>query len=101
MLEYLIFEDEIQVYFDRVRTLSQNECYVLSFDGREVQRSKKTHFKVKELRPETEYAISVYLSGAEGKTPIGEGVVKTKPLPRRLSAYLSEFGSHLMLFPTG
>ncbi len=36
MLEYLIFEDEIQVYFDRVRTLSQNECYVLSFDGREV-----------------------------------------------------------------
>lgn len=91
MLEYLIFEDEIQIYFDRVRTLSQDEHYVLSLDGREVQRSKKTHFKVKELCPETEYVLSVYLSGAEGKTPIGEGVVKTKPMPRRLS--VTDFGA--------
>ena len=91
MLEYLIFEDEIQIYFDRVRTLAQDECYVLFVNGREMQRSKKTHFTVKGLCPETEYTLSVYLTGAEGNVAVGEGIVKTKPLPRRLSVL--DFGA--------
>ena len=61
MIETLIFEDEIQVYFDRVRTLSADEHYLLFVDGQAVQRSTKTHFTVKGLSPETEYSLSVFL----------------------------------------
>ena len=90
MIETLIFEDEIRVYFDRVRTLAANESYVLLVDGREAQTSKKTHFTLKALCPQTEYALAVYLVGDE-KTLVGEKLVKTRPLPRRLSVL--DFGA--------
>lgn len=91
MLEYLIFEDEIQIYFDRVRTLAADECYALLVNGREVQRSKKTHFTVKDLAPETEYRFCVYLAGKDGNVAVGEEILKTKPVPRRLSVL--DFGA--------
>ena len=70
MIETLIFEDEIRVYFDRVRTLAANESYVLLVDGREAQTSKKTHFTLKALCPQTEYALAVYLVGEIGRAHV-------------------------------
>lgn len=91
MIETLIFEDEIQVYFDRVRTLSADEHYLLFVDGQAVQRSTKTHFTVKGLAPETEYSLSVFLCAGEEKTAVGEATAKTLPMPRRLSVL--DFGA--------
>lgn len=91
MLQALIFEDEIQIYFDRVRTLTEGECYVLVMNGEQIQKSEKTHFTVKGLCPETEYAFGVYLMGVQEEALVGEMKAKTKPLPRRLS--VTDFGA--------
>ena len=91
MIETLIFEDEIQVYFDRVRTLKAGESYVLSLDGREVEKGSKTHFTVKGLCPETEYSLSVALVGEGEMVAVGEARVKTLAMPRRLSVL--DFGA--------
>ena len=57
MIETLVFENEIQVYFDRVKTLAEGERYVLHMNGSELAESTKTHFTCKDLSPETEYAL--------------------------------------------
>ena len=91
MLTTLCFEDEIQVYFDRVRTLAEGECYALFMNGEKVAESRKTHFSCKSLSPEVEYAFAVYLSADGEKTLVGEAKAKTLAMPRRLSVL--DFGA--------
>ena len=91
MIETLVFENEIQVYFDRVKTLAEGERYVLFMNGCEVAEGRKTHFTCKDLSPETEYAFAVYLDGKDGKTLVGEISAKTLKAPRRLS--ILDFGA--------
>ena len=91
MIETLAVENEIQLYFDRVKTLAEGERYVLLMNGSEVAESTKTHFTCKALLPETEYAFAVYLDGREGKTLVGEAKAKTTKAPRRLS--ILDFGA--------
>ena len=49
MLKALIFEDEIQIYFDRVCTLAEGESYVLYMDGREAKSHGETLSRLAEL----------------------------------------------------
>ena len=91
MIETIAFEDEIRVYFDRVRTLAKGECYQLLSGGKEIARSEKTHFTYKGLTPETAYSLAVYLLSHEGRTLVGEAKVKTMARPRRLSVL--DFGA--------
>ena len=91
MIETIAFEDEIRVYFDRVRTLAKGECYQLLSGGEEIARSEKTHFTYKGLTPETAYSLTVHLLSHEGRTLVGEAEVKTMARPRRLSVL--DFGA--------
>ena len=84
MLYSLIFEDEITLYWDRVKTLCKGEKFIINLDGRKVGESNKTHFEMLNLTPQTEYKVQVLLQTESGAQLIGEQTLATKPMPKRI-----------------
>lgn len=78
------FDDELIVYWNRVKSLQKNEKYIVKINGEEVGCTVKTHFETKSVLPQTEYCVEVWLSTEEGLVLIGEEKVLTPCKPKRL-----------------
>lgn len=55
----IIFNDEITLYWDLPENYEQGDKYILFVNEKKEAQSTKTHFKIKNLIPETEQAIRI------------------------------------------
>lgn len=83
MLNTLIFEDSIIVYWDRIQ-LKEKECYQLVLNDEIVGSTKKTHYTFEDLTPSTEYTIKVIIENIDESKEVGLLCVKTQAQKRRI-----------------
>ena len=83
MLNTLIFEDSIIIFWDRIN-LKENENYKLSLNGKVVGGTRKTHYMFSGLIPQAEYCIAVSLVQEHGENMLASICVKTHPEKRRI-----------------
>ncbi|MBR5900327.1 MAG: glycoside hydrolase family 28 protein [Clostridia bacterium] len=84
MLKYLVFEDEITLYWDRIKTLTENEKFIVLRDGKPIGETKKTHFEMLGLTSETTFDLQVVFKAETGDVSVGKEKIVTKPTPTRL-----------------
>ena len=63
----IIFNDEITLFWDLPENYEQGDGYILFRGGKKTAESLKTHFKLKNLKPETEYEIRIEHVDKSGK----------------------------------
>lgn len=80
----LIFDNEITLYWNRVKTLGEDECFSVFLNGEKAGTTKKTHFEFFNLSPETTYDIKVSLTGEGNEAFSLTGVFTTKAAPKRI-----------------
>ncbi|MBQ8685422.1 MAG: glycoside hydrolase family 28 protein [Clostridia bacterium] len=71
MINKIVFEDEITVWWDKVFDFPSDGEFVVFMDGKACGRTKKTHYTLKGLRENTAYEIAVSAvdgSGSELET---------------------------------
>ena len=82
-LSSIIFDDEITVYWNRIDSLGEDDFYRVYLNGKPLAETKKTHFEVFDLIPETEYTVKVEL--CKNRTVlVGEESYKTKKSPVKI-----------------
>ncbi len=84
MINYLVFEDEITLYWDRIKTLRTGEKFVVKVNGNTVGETVKTHYEMLNLKPQTTFDVEVSLIAIDGEKLVGKETLTTKQAPRRL-----------------
>ncbi|MBO5280829.1 MAG: glycoside hydrolase family 28 protein [Clostridia bacterium] len=83
-LSSIIFDNEITVYWNRVVSLSENDCYRVYLNGDPIAQTRKTHFEFFDLTPETEYTVKVELKTNNKVIPVGNESYITKKTPVKI-----------------
>ena len=83
-LHSIIFDNEITVYWNRISSCGKNDFYVVYLNGAIIAKTKKTHFEIFDLKPETEYKIKVEFKKDLDTLLIGEENYITKKSPVRI-----------------
>ncbi len=66
MLNAIVFNDEITLYWDRAEKYVKSDKYKVEING-EVYFAEKTHYELYDLESEKEFLVKVTLIGADGK----------------------------------
>ena len=66
MVEKVVFEDEIALYWDKQWELKNSAHYCISVNGEKMGNTEKTYFVLKNLTPEVEYRIKVERLNGDG-----------------------------------
>ena len=82
-LSSIIFDNEITVYWNRIASLGESDFYRVYLNGRLLAETKKTHFEIFDLAPESQYTVKVELF-QNGTTLVGEETYKTKKNPVKI-----------------
>ena len=69
------YEKEIVVFWSPIKLIGD---YVISLNGKEILKTEKTFCRIDGLEPNTEYEISVRLTGANKSVLVGESRFKTE-----------------------
>ena len=77
-LSSIVFDNEITVYWNRIASLGENDFYKVYLNGDLIADTKKTHFEIFDLVPETEYKIKVELISGDETVFVGEESYTTK-----------------------
>lgn len=83
-LHSIIFDNEITVYWNRISSCGKNDFYVVYLNGAIIAKTKKTHFEIFELKPETEYKIKVELKKDSDTILVGDESYITKKRPVKI-----------------
>ena len=83
MLNTLIFDDSIVVFWDRI-DFKKNEYYQLALNGECVGNISKTHYTFSALIPQTEYCITLSIVQESGVKELETICVKTQAQKRRM-----------------
>ena len=83
-LSSIIFDNEITVYWNRVASLIENDCYNIYLNGDPIAQTRKTHFEFFDLTPETEYTVKVELKTNDKVIPVGNESYITKKTPVKI-----------------
>lgn len=83
MLNTLIFNDSIIVFWDRI-DLKKNEYYQLTLNGETVGTTAKTHYTFSGLIPQTEYCIKLALVCENGEKELDAISVTTQAAKSRI-----------------
>ncbi len=73
MLNYIIFDDQIKVWWE-YRKLENIKEYSIFLNEREAVKTTATNYSFKNLTPDTEYKIEIKL----GQESLGQDLIKTK-----------------------
>lgn len=85
MINKLVFEDQITLYWDKEWQLSNDIVYVTTLNGLDQKCSKKTHVTFDGLLPNTEYSIKIErVVENDNFTVLFEGNILTASKRRRL-----------------
>ncbi len=83
-LHSVVFDDEITVYWNRVASLGENDCYNVYFDEQLLAQTPKTHFEIFGLAPQSKHKVRVELKQGDRVTPVGEETYTTKKSPIKI-----------------
>ena len=84
VLNSVVFDNEITVYWSRVASCSEDDFYIVYLDGAVIAKTKKTFFEIFDLKPETEYKVKVEFKRDSDIIPVGEENYITKKSPVRI-----------------
>lgn len=85
MINKIIFEDEIVLYWDKQWELAEKAKYRISLNGSVIGTTEKTHFTLKRLEPKTAYTLVVVRIDSRGyavETLLNETVCTPKARKR-------------------
>ena len=68
MINKIIFEDQIILYWDKAWDLPNDLTYVTKLNGKEYLSSSKTHVELNDLAPDTIYTVTIDRVMADGTT---------------------------------
>ncbi len=68
MIKYIAFDNQINIFWDKDFNDGIPSKYEISVNGIVAIKTDKTHYEIKELEPNTEYAITVKVFDGEGKS---------------------------------
>lgn len=82
----IVFDNEITLWWERVAALPKDGAFEISVDGKAHGKTTKTHYELKNLQPETDYKLRVWIVDCDGEFvgELGEVVIKTTKEKRRL-----------------
>ena len=83
MLNTLVFENTIIIYWDRL-DLKDNARYKLLLNEKAVGFTRKTHYTFEGLTPSTEYQIKVVIESLDECEEVGSLRVTTEAKKRRI-----------------
>lgn len=83
-LSSIIFDNEITVYWNRIKSLGEDDFYRVYANGELLAKTKKTHFEIFDLKSETEYKVKVELETKDGVTLVGMRCYVTKKSPVKI-----------------
>ncbi len=95
-IQYVSFDDEIDVYWDKTFGLEEKEAYEIFLDGRRIASSNFTHFEFDSLKANTEYSIKVisYLCDKKEVCTLYEEIkVRTKEKKQRIDITKTPFNA--------
>ena len=68
MINKIIFEDQIILYWDKEWDLPNDLTYVTKLNGKNYLSSSKTHVEINDLAPDTIYTVTIDRVMADGTT---------------------------------
>ena len=82
----IVFDNEITLWWERGNALPKGGAFEISVDGKTHGKTTKTHYELKNLQPETDYKLRVWIVDCDGEfvAELGEVVIKTTRKKRRL-----------------
>ena len=86
MLNKVIFDDEITLYWEKEWDLSDDTRYAILVNGERIAITDKTHFELRALNEDTEYSISLQRLGSADhiEETLFTGIIRTKKTRKRL-----------------
>lgn len=86
MLYTVVYEDTIVAYWDKLFEIKEKLEFSVYLDGKEIAKTKKTHYEYRNLTAETEYTISIIAKGvgSDFYQVIGEKKIATPKRRKRI-----------------
>lgn len=91
----IIFDDEIVLYWELTEEYELGDSYSLYINDKKIKESSKTHFRVKNLHPSTDYSVRVVWNDKNGtlKDILVDAIYQTRPEKRRLNVKSSLYNA--------
>lgn len=84
-LEYLVFEDEIIIFWEKEEQAAPSDRYRITVNGQDVRETVKTHCRLEELAPDTDYCVRVSRMRGETEESSAEERLRTAAKRERLN----------------
>jgi len=84
MLRQIVFEDEITLWWERKFDFLKNGAFLMTLNGKTHGKTKKTHYKFKNLQPETEYEITVSIIDENQKENKWQSIIVKTPKKKKI-----------------
>lgn len=84
MINYLVFDDEITLYWDKQLQVAKVPVYKIFLDGKEIANTQKSHCIISGLSEKTKYNIGINLVSEKGAESIFSKQLITSAKKRRI-----------------
>lgn len=91
----IIFDDELVLYWDLPDGYEAGDIYTLYIDGKKVKESSKTHFRIDNLQPSTDYSIRVEWADSHGvlKEVLADSMYTTRAQAKKINVKDSPYNA--------
>jgi len=93
MINHLIFDNEITLYWDKQRDSSESPTYKVFLDGKEVANAQKTHCIIRGLSEKTTYNICVRLVSKNNEEIIFNSELTTATKKKKIDITQSPYNA--------